>query len=166
MGLQNKVSLRESHRAAELMDRNLGCSQALMLMALEAGEKRNPELASALLDTMSGLSLGMGQGFNCGALSGGCCVLAYCAGCGRRVNGEESDALFTMLDAFGSWFTATMTREYGGIDCSEIVEFDDELKRSRCPDIIAASWMKIRETLAEHGLDLSRPGPADAGATP
>ena len=61
----------ESFRVAELLLDDFKCSHILMRLALEAQGRDDPDLIRA----MSGLALGMGQGFNCGALSAGCCVI-------------------------------------------------------------------------------------------
>ena len=55
----------ESFRIAELLLDDFKCSHVLMRLALEAQGRDDPDLVRA----MSGLAFGMGQGFNCGALS-------------------------------------------------------------------------------------------------
>ena len=62
-----------------------------------------------------------------------------------------------MLDDFAGWFTAAATGQYGGINCSDIMKFDEALKRERCPALIIATWAKIKETLADHGVDITVP---------
>lgn len=140
----------ESFRVAELLLDDFKCSHILMRLALEAQGRDEPDLVRA----MSGLCLGMGQGFNCGALSAGCCVIGYFAG--RGGDGEsEHPELGAMLDDFAGWFNAAATGQYGSIDCSEIMKFDEALKRERCPALIIDSWEKIKETLANHGVDIT-----------
>ena len=140
----------ESFRVAELLLDDFKCSHILMRLALEAQGSDDPDLVRA----MSGLALGMGQGFNCGALSAGCCVIGYYAG--RGGDGErEHPELGAMLDDFTGWFNAAATGQYGGINCSDIMKFDETLKRDRCPALIIATWDKIKETLANHGVDIT-----------
>ena len=140
----------ESFRVAELLLDDFKCSHILMRLALEAQGRDDPDLVRA----MSGLCLGMGQGFNCGALSAGCCVIGYYAG--RGGDGEsEHPELGAMLDDFTGWFTAAATGQYGGINCSDIMKFDESLKRERCPALVIATWGKIKETLADHGIDIT-----------
>ena len=140
----------ESFRVAELLIDDFKCSHILMRLALEAQGRDDPDLVRA----MSGLALGMGQGFNCGALSAGCCVIGYYAG--RGSDGErEHPELAAMLDDFTGWFNAAATGQYGGIDCSAIMQFDEGLKHERCPALILATWAKIKETLADHGVDIT-----------
>jgi len=142
----------ESFRVAELLLDDFKCSHILMRLALEAQGRDDPDLIRA----MSGLALGMGQGFNCGALSAGCSVIGYYAG--RGGDGEtEHPELGAMLDDFAGWFTAAATGQYGGINCSDIMKFDEALKRERCPALIIATWAKIKETLADHGVDIALP---------
>ena len=140
----------EAFRVAELLIDDFKCSHILMRLALEAQGRDDPDLVRA----MSGLSLGMGQGFNCGALSAGCCVIGYFAG--RGGDGEHEHAeLGAMLDDFAGWFNAAATGQYGGINCSDIMKFDEGLKQERCPALIIAAWEKIRETLVRHGIDIT-----------
>lgn len=142
----------ESFRVAELLLDDFKCSHILMRLALDAQGRDDPDLVRA----MSGLAFGMSQGFNCGALSAGCCVIGYYAG--RGDDGErEHPELGAMLDDFTGWFNAAATGQYGGIDCSDIMQFDEGLKRQRCPALIVATWEKVKETLAAHGVDISVP---------
>ena len=106
----------ESFRVAELLLDDFKCSHILMRLALEAQGREDPGLIRA----MSGLALGMGQGFNCGALSAGCCVIGYYAGRGGEGEHEHPE-LGAMLDDFAGWFNAAATGQYGGIDCSDIM---------------------------------------------
>lgn len=145
----------ESFRIAELLLEGFKCSHILMRLALEAQGRENPDLVRA----MSGLALGMGQGFNCGALSAGCCVIGYYAGRGGEDEREHPD-FAAMLDDFTGWFNAAMTDRYGGINCADIMKFDEKLKQARCPALIAATWEKITETLAARGIDVADPAPA------
>lgn len=140
----------ESFRVAELLIDDYKCSHILMRLALEAQGRDDPDLVRA----MSGLALGMGQGFNCGALSAGCCVIGYYAGRGGYGEREHPE-LAVMLDDFTGWFNAAATGQYGGIDCSDIMQFDEGLKHERCPALILATWAKIKETLADHGVDIT-----------
>ncbi len=140
----------DSFRVAELLLDDFKCSHILMRLALEAQGRDDPDLVRA----MSGLALGMGQGFNCGALSAGCCVIGYYAG--RGGDGEsEHPELGAMLDDFAGWFNAAATGQYGSIDCAGIMKFDEALKHQRCPALIIATWEKIKETLANHGVDIT-----------
>lgn len=142
----------DAFRVAELLLDDFRCSHILMRLALDAQGRDDPNLVRA----MSGLALGMGQGFNCGALSAGCCVIGYYAG--RGGDGErEHPELSAMLDDFTGWFNAAATGQYGGIDCSDIMQFDEGLRRQRCPELIVATWEKVKETLAAHGVDISVP---------
>ncbi len=66
----------ESFRIAELLLDGHTCGHILVKLALEAQGRDDPDLVRA----MSGLALGMGQGFNCGSLTAGCCVLGLYGG--------------------------------------------------------------------------------------
>ncbi len=139
-------------RIAEMLLSGLKCSHVLMKLALEAQGRDDPDLVRA----MSGLALGMGQGFNCGALSGGCCVLGLIAG--RAGEDEAEDPRFaSVLDAFSGWFHTAAKQRFGGIDCADIMKFDQALKAQRCPALIGEVWDKLNEILAEHGIDPTEP---------
>lgn len=139
-------------RIAEMLLSGLKCSHVLMKLALEAQGRDDPDLVRA----MSGLALGMGQGFNCGALSGGACVLGLLAG--RAGEDEADDPRFAaVLDAFSGWFHASAHERFGGIDCADIMKFDPVLKAERCPALIGEVWDRLNEVLAEHGIDPRQP---------
>lgn len=150
-----------SFRIAEMLATGMKCSHILMTLALEARGEASPELVRS----MSGLALGMGQGFNCGALSAGCCVLGLHAG--RAEEAEADDPRFAaMLDAFSGWFHAMAKQQFGGIDCADIMKFDPDLKATRCPALIAAVWDEIEKTLLDHGFDPADRNPLAGGDAP
>jgi C_GCAxxG_C_C family probable redox protein len=142
----------ESMRMLELGFQGFNCSQILVLLALEAQGKRNPDLVRAT----SGLLAGLGCGKVCGALTGGCCVLGLYAGKAHaRENADER--LQTMLTQFVEWFEEEFTSLYGGINCAEIVQDDARLRLFRCPDIVRRTYEKLTEILEENNYDLSQP---------
>lgn len=139
-------------RIAEMLISGLKCSHVLMRLALEAQGRDDPDLVRA----MSGLAFGMGQGFNCGALSGGCCVIGLAVG--RAGEDEVDDPRFApILDDFTGWFHAAARARFGGIDCADIMKFDPALKQARCPALIGEVWEKLNAILADHGIDPTAP---------
>ena len=97
----------ESFRIAELLLDGYTCGQILVKLALEAQGRDNPDLVRA----MSGLALGMGQGFNCGSLTGGCCVLGLYGG--RSDENQPGHPRFDiMVEEFSGWFESEMTEKY------------------------------------------------------
>jgi len=148
------TSVDDSFRIAEMLAAGMKCSHVLMTLALEARGETDPKLVRA----MSGLALGMGQGFNCGALSAGCCVLGLHAG--RAREDEADDPRFAaMLDDFSGWFHTLAEKRWGGIDCADIMKFDPALKAERCPALIAEVWDEVVATLREKGLDPAAANP-------
>lgn len=148
----------DSMRMMELALQGFNCSQILMLLALEAQSKENPDIVRA----MSGLLSGMGCGRTCGALTGGCCVLGLYAG---KATAEENadDRLQLMLSQFVEWFETEFTPLYGGINCADIVKDDARLRLFRCPDIVRRSFEKLTEILEENNFPV---GPAaETGGT-
>lgn len=141
----------ESFRMMELAMQGFNCSQILLIMALEAQGKENPDLVRA----MSGLLGGLGCGKVCGALTGGCCLLGLYAGKDSSEN-NAADCLSDMLSRFVEWFETEYTARYGGINCSEILQDDARNKMSRCPAIVLESLEKLKAILAENGYEFAR----------
>ena len=145
----------ESFRIAELLLEGYTCGHILVKLALEEQARDNPDLVRA----MSGLALGMGQGFNCGSLTGGCCVLGLYGG-RADVNQPGHPRFDIMIEEFSAWFEREMTAKYGGIDCEKIINFDVALKQERCPGIILDCWRRAKEILAKHKVDITQEPPA------
>ncbi|MDD2319609.1 MAG: C-GCAxxG-C-C family protein [Geobacteraceae bacterium] len=136
-------------RMMELKSKGFYCSQIMMLLALEAQEKENPDLIRA----MAGLAFGVGVGEVCGALTGGACILSLYAGKGTEED-EEHGRLMSMLHELGEWFRVTFTGQYGGISCDAISE-DGSLRNERCGAVVAATYQKVLEILIENDFDLT-----------
>jgi hypothetical protein len=131
-------------RLMELSLQGFGCSQLLVLLDLETAGRTNPELVRAV----SGLHGGLGySGKTCGALAGGCCVLALHAG--RGAPGEVEDVqLNPRIRRLVEWFEAEVGARYGGIDCAVIAGPGQREKLARCPEIVAVVHDKVQELLA------------------
>jgi len=138
----------EAFLIAELSLQGFACSQILAILALEAQRKSSPELVRA----MSGLLSGMECGQLCGCVSGGCCVLGLYAG-RSSADEPESDHLPHMLRAFVGWFDEEYGARYGAATCAAITENDASLRLARCPEIVLASFQRLRAILDEHGYD-------------
>lgn len=147
----------DSFRIAELMLEGRGCGYVLMKLALEAQGRDDP----ALLRAMSGLTLGMGCGLACGALTGVCCVLGLYAGSSPD-RAEDDPSLAFMLNDVVGWFTDEAKRRYGGIDCAEIMRSDPALRQRRCPELLAGTWAKAVESLEKYGFDPAQPPRTEA----
>ena len=133
----------EQVRSMELSLQGFGCSQVLLLLALEREGKTAPELVRAI----SGLHGGLGfTGKLCGALSGGCCALALRLGRGTPEETEDP-GLNAAIRCLVEWFEAEMGKRYGGIDCSNILAGDPRNRLSRCPEIVMSVHEKVRELL-------------------
>ena len=104
----------------------------------------------------------MGQGFNCGSLTGGCCVLGLYGG-RADVDQPGHPRFDIMLEEFTGWFESEMTAKYGGIDCEKIINFDPALKQERCPGIILDCWNRAKEILAKHQVDITQEPPVTWG---
>lgn len=136
-------------RMMELKSKGFYCSQIMMLLALEAQEKENPDLTRA----MAGLAFGVGIGEVCGALTGGACILSLYAGKGTEDDAEHF-RLMGMLTELGDWFREIYGGQYGGISCDAISE-DGSLRNERCGALVLATYQKVLELLVENDFDPS-----------
>lgn len=124
------------------------CSQILMIMALEMDGMENPDLIRA----MNGLTGGMGYcQKECGALTGGCCVLGYFAGRGSQDEMEDNHFL-QMLQDYVNWFQSSFGTTEGKTDCRSILGEDFSRVMTTCVPILEACQEKLTELLYENGV--------------
>ncbi len=127
------------------------CSQILFLLALEAQDRKNPELVRA----MAGLCNGLGHsGELCGVLTGGACLIAFYAGKGRDEEAEH-DRLNLMISELTEWFRDHIVTEYGGMNCRNILKDTPDQKPdiSRCANILAETYIQVMTILAENEIE-------------
>ncbi|SPD75509.1 conserved hypothetical protein [uncultured Desulfobacterium sp.] len=139
----------------QLGARGYCCSQALIVLALEALGKTNKDLVRA----MSGLCMGAaGSGNTCGVFTGAACMLALYAGKGNN-NEEENDILPLMYSELSEWFEKTACASYNGTLCRDIIG-----EESKAPDpdlcrrLLIDTYNYVLEILIQNGFD-----PFDAG---
>lgn len=136
----------------KLSRQGFNCSQILLKLALLARKNSNPELIRA----MQGLGGGLGFSGNvCGALTGGVCLLSLYTGRGRAE--EKTHANFhAMIEELVHWFEENVGEEFGSINCRDIIK--DDLKtrtiNPKCSHIVASTYEKAKEILAEQGMTL------------
>jgi len=130
------------------------CSQILLLMGLEAREETNPGLVRA----MAGLAYGCGTGrASCGALTGGCCLLALYAGKGSDAE-SGSDQLPAMLQDLSEWFAARVGDPANALTCEAFVGQDGPAaSRPRCGALVAETYAKVLEILQAYAFDPTGP---------
>jgi hypothetical protein len=137
-------------RMLQLGQKGYACSQIIILLGLEQRGETNPGLVRA----MEGLAYGCGTGRgSCGALTGGCCLLALYAG---KSGDEEtaSDRLPVMLQELTDWFAMRTGCEDGEMSCEAIVgEEGPSAARQRCGSIVADTYAKVMEILAANEID-------------
>lgn len=138
----------EMARIAQLNMQGFHCSQILMILGLERLEKSNPDLVRA----MSGLAGGMGFcGKTCGTLTGAVCLLGLFAGRGD-VEERETRHLNIMIEKLLDWFEERFGKEYGGTECSLILNNDPWNRITRCPSLVTETYMKSIELLEDAGF--------------
>jgi len=140
----------DTYRIAELAQQGFCCSQALVILGLEAQGKTDPDLVRAV----QGLCGGIGEsGDTCGTLTGAACVLSLYAG--RGCPEETADwQLGAMLRDLVEWFTDKYSGLYGGIRCETILAGSPLNKQARCPAILAGTWEKVKDLLQANGYKL------------
>ena len=135
-------------RIMELSRYGYFCSQIMAILVLDAVGEENPKLVQAL----GGLDGGVGYSKNnCGCMTGGACMLAYFTGKSGDLEVESAEHK-QALGEFTRWFQDEMTADYGGINCEDIIGTNPAKRVEYCPQIIAASYSKIMETLEEKNL--------------
>ena len=137
-------------RMMELSYKGYYCSQILVILALEAQGKENPDLIRAL----GGLANGYGSEEGvCGVLTGAACLLGLYAGKGTD-DEHEDEILKYMLNDLMVWFERTVGGRHGGITCGMIVGDRTEV-RQRCGAIVAEAYAYVMELLASSGYDIT-----------
>ena len=138
-------------RILELSQGGFCCSQILLMMGLEEKGTDNIDLIRA----MGGLCGGVGgSGKNCGALTGGACLLSLYTGRGAE---DEADMPFSnlMMNQLIQWFDEEIGSLYGGNDCVQILENNPMNRMERCPDLIEKVYEKVKEILEAYDYSLS-----------
>ena len=124
------------------------CSQIMLMLALEAEEKENPDLLRA----MSGLCSGLGfSGETCGVLTGGACLIAFFAGKGAD-NETPHDRLNLLIYELTEWFKEHVGGPCGGITCREILKDSPDMKpdMTLCSKILAETYIQAMTLLMEN----------------
>ena len=132
-------------RMLELSSQGYYCAQILLILALEAEGKEDPDL----IRTVGGLNGGLGNSGNiCGCLTGGACFLSYFLG-----KGEEDELPHpkadSMIQEFCCWFQE-YTEEFGGTQCKTILNGDNRNKIQRCPMLLEESLKTCMAILEAH----------------
>ena len=95
-----------------------------------------------------------GLGFNgklCGVLTGAVCLLGIYAGRGE-LEEKENYRLNIMIQELVTWFEDTFGKNYGGIDCENILNNDPWNRTIRCPNLVAETYLKVIELLTDNGF--------------
>jgi hypothetical protein len=139
-------------RMMELAGKGYCCSQILVLLALGGMERENPDLVRSAAGLCNGLGDCSGQ---CGVLTGAMLVLGLHGGKGTDEEDAE-DTLPLMMEQLRDWF-ASATADYGGTACRDILDGGCGTPDvSRCGTLLAGANARLREILAENGLDPDR----------
>lgn len=140
----------ESLRMLELYAQGLNCSQVILSAGLSHMNKDNPDLVKAV----GGLAGGLGfTGKNCGALTGGACLLSLFAGSDTADLGlDKVDSLILIRDLV-DWFEEEVGSQYGGINCTDIVgDFvANQAAPPACANIVRETYAKIEDLLGSQG---------------
>lgn len=133
----------------QLAGKGYCCAQMLLQLALDMQGTENPGLIRAA----QGLCTGGGDSNgNCGALTGGQCLLTYYLGKGSPQE-SASNRLPLLLSELRSWFTER-TAPHGGTLCHNIAPTPDAYL-SVCPGIIGDMAEKVFALLMAEGVELN-----------
>ncbi len=137
-------------RMLQLRTEGFCCTQIMLILGLETQGKSNTQLVRAT----QGLCFGVATGEEaCGALSGGVCLLSLYTGKGTK--DEQVDERFLpMAKELTSWFRQTHGEAAASARCGDILAAHPE--GSPCGGIVAATFAKVMDILAAHGLDSSK----------
>jgi hypothetical protein len=111
------------------------CTQILIRLALEERGDENEQMAEAV----GALCLGLFSGLGCGALSGGALAMWLLAG--EPVDGA-------LVEELVEWFR----ERQGTTDCDSILAGDPGARFTKCPAIVAETYLEAREILVACGL--------------
>jgi hypothetical protein len=134
------IVVEDAVRLYELKQKGYCCSQIILQMGLEAQKKDNPDLIKAV----SGLCNGLQSGLLCGILTGAVCLLSL---------GKPLDEDMSAINELVAWFRDEYGAVYGGIDCKEILAGNPINRVVRCPEILAATYKKVKELLEAYGYE-------------
>lgn len=131
-------------KVMELLSQKFHCSQVMMQVGMSVLGLDEPNLVKA----MTGLAGGLGGcGRNCGALTGGVCMLSLFAGRGEEQEEADPD-LAAMISELLAWFEVT----YGSPDCDDIIQGDKANIPLTCPKLVCACARKTLEILNSYGF--------------
>jgi hypothetical protein len=130
----------EVARLNELLREGGCCSTVLVRLALERVGGENEQLLRAV----SGLCCGVRYDLLCGALTGAACMMNVL---------DPKNANERFVPALAEWFVEKMKEDYGGTSCADILGGSPLNKTTRCPAVIVATYLKVKEIMEEHGYD-------------
>jgi hypothetical protein len=98
-----------------------------------------------MVDAVSTLCGGLGNGLCCGALLGATCMLGLF---------DAALAKTQMIPALLEWFEDEYASRFGGVNCADILG-DDPLNRTlRCPALIENTYLEAKEILSSFGFEV------------
>ena len=93
-------------------------------------------------------------GKNCGALTGGACLISLYAGKGSSEEADDSRHN-EMISELVEWFGQEYGSRFGSINCKDILEDNPENMNERCPDIVLKTFEKVKGILEKYEYDIS-----------
>lgn len=112
------------------------CAGILVRMGLALRGEKNEQMAKAART----LCLGIHNGMECGALTGGALMLGL-------FDGKNNE----MVTDLAEWFRDTYGSKYNGTNCEAITHGDRYSRTVICPAIISAVYTQARKLLCDYG---------------
>lgn len=126
-----------------LLQEGYCCAAALVQLGLEyRGETNGP-----LIQAMRGLCLGVHGQLLCGALTGAVCMMNVLA---------PEHANICMVPELAAWFRETVTSEYGGVNCADVLAGDRLNRTLRCPGLVEATYRQAKAIMEEFGFRMDQ----------
>jgi len=131
-------------RVNELANSGLHCSQIMLMLSQELRGEEDP----AAIKAVGGLAGGLFSGYNCGALTGGACVLSSYVSRGSDTE-EDTMPYKPMVAELAAWFKG----KYNSVNCSELLLSATEGRREFCRGLVSKTFEKCIEILRANGID-------------
>lgn len=121
----------------ELISSGSCCASTIVQMGLELKGEKNEQMVQAV----RGLCGGVQSRLLCGVLTGAACML-------NVVDPENANS--DMVPELVAWFEEKYGKEFGGIDCKDIIGGGTG-NRIHCPRIIEETYLQAKKILESYG---------------
>lgn len=115
------------------------CSSIIVQMGLSLKGERNDQMVREV----SALCKGLQCGLLCGTLTGGVMML-------HLFSSSQTEAT-EMIKELVEWFESIYGEKYGGINCIDITNLDQQKIADICPSLIEKTYSQAKNILVDYG---------------